>query len=289
MNYILHILVNSITYGIVAIGLNLVVGVTGLASFGHAAFAGVAAYTTALLSNYVGLSPWLGLALGILIAGSIGILVGAVALRLRGDYLALATFALGLLAACVARNWVSVTRGPLGLPGIPSLSVANHDLISPLEFLPVPVLCLAAVLAVTACIMRSPLGRVLRAIREDETAAMTCGKDTYGAKVKIFGVGAGIAGIAGSLNAHYVRFVSPDSFSITETILVLLMVILGGLGSFWGPLVGALLLTLVPELLRFVGLPTGSAPYARQILYGLILITLMLWRPQGLLGTHKLR
>ena len=138
-------------------------------------------------------------------------------------------------------------------------------------------------------ITSSPFGRVLKAIREDETAAQSLGKNTSRYKLLSFMVGAFFAGIAGSLYAHYITFIDPSSFTVMESITVLLMVIFGGMGSISGSIVGAVILVVIPELLRFVGLPSSIAAPMRQMLYGLLLVLLMLKRPQGLMGTYRFK
>ncbi len=136
-------------------------------------------------------------------------------------------------------------------------------------------------------LVNSPFGRVLRSIREDETASQALGNDTARYKLTVFMVGAFFAGVAGSLYAHYVTFIAPDSFTFLESITILLMVILGGMGSIKGSVIGAVILIAFPELLRFVGMPSSVAAPTRQMIYGLLLIVLMIWRPQGLFGTYR--
>lgn len=284
MNYLFHLLTSCCLYSIITVGLNLVVGMAGLPSFGHAAFAAVSSYAAALTALHLGVSPWIGILIGTAVASLAGAVVGAVSLRLREDYLALATFGIGLLVASVARNWTSMTRGPLGLGNLPTLTLGPCSLGSPPAFFAVSALALLASFLFSYCVAASPFGRVLRAIREDEIAIMTYGKNTTRYKVTIFTVGAALAGLGGSLTAFYVQYISPDTFTVMDSVLLVLMVILGGMGSLGGPLLGAFVLVLAPEILRFVGLPAGIAPWARQLIYGALLVALMLRRPQGVLG-----
>jgi branched-chain amino acid transport system permease protein len=287
MEYLLHILVITGIYIILTLSLNLILGYTGLPAFGHMAFSCVGAYTSSLLALQYGISPWIGLMLGACVAGVLGLVIGLPSVRLKGDYLALATFGSAVIVYSVAKNWVSLTRGPLGLPGIPGFSFFGVALASVLSYL---ILVAAFVLLTYIVLWRtvnSPFGRVLRAIREDEIAAQAMGKDVNRYKLMVFILGAFFAGIAGSLYAHYITFIDPSSFTVMESITVLLMVVFGGMGSLRGSFIGASVLIILPELLRFVGLPSAIAAPLRQMIYGFLLVILMLKRPQGIVGQYR--
>ena len=289
MEYILHIFVICGIYSILTLSLNLVVGYTGLPSLGHAAFYCIGAYISALLALNLGMSPWIGLAAGACGAAVFGLVIGMPSLRLKGDYLALATFGAGLIVYSVVKNWVELTRGPMGLPGIPGFSVLGFPLNSIWSYL----LLVTGFTLVTVFVLNrlasGAYGRVLRSIREDEIASETLGKDTAKYKLQVFVVGAFFAGIAGSLYAHYITFIDPSSFTVMESITILLMVIFGGMGSIRGSLVGAVLLVMFPEMLRFLGMPSSIAAPMRQMIYGLLLVAFMIKRPQGLLGKYRFR
>lgn len=289
MEYVLHVLVIAGIYVILAESLNLVVGFAGIPAMGHAAFSCIGAYTSALLALRFGVSPFLGMFAGAIMGGLLGLVVAYPALRLKGDYLALATFGAGIIVYSVAKNWMGLTRGPMGLPGIPPFRIGGSEVNSPWSYL--ILVAVMAALVVWACrnITRSPFGRNLKSVREDETAAVALGKDTASLKLVAFVSGAFFAGIAGSLYAHYITFIDPSSFTTMESITILLMVIFGGLGSISGAVVGAVVLVVLPEALRFVGLPSSVAAPLRQMLYGLLLVLLMLWRPQGILGKYRFR
>jgi len=287
MEYLLHILVITGIYIILTLSLNLVVGYTGLASLGHATFSCIGAYASALLALNYGLSPWLGLLIGACAAAILGIVIGAPSLRLKGDYLALATFGLGVIVYSVAKNWVAVTRGPMGLPGIPGFSVFGVQISEVWAYLVLVAVFVWLTYFVMRRIVNSPFGRILRAIREDETATLAVGKDVNKYKIIVFVIGAFFAGIAGSLYAHYITFIDPSSFTVMESITILLMVVFGGMGSLSGSFIGAAVLVILPEMLRFVGMPSSVAAPLRQMIYGLLLIILMLKRPQGILGKYK--
>ncbi|RKY12771.1 MAG: branched-chain amino acid ABC transporter permease [Planctomycetota bacterium] len=287
MEYILHILVITGIYIMLTLSLNLVVGYTGLAALGHAAFSCVGAYASSLLVLNYGLSPWIGLIVGACVAAILGALIGMPSLRLKGDYLALATFGLGVIVYSVAKNWVSVTRGPMGLPGIPGFSVFGIQLSQVWTYLLLVTVFVLLTYLVIHRVVSSPFGRILRGIREDEIAALAMGKNVNKHKVIVFVIGAFFAGIAGSLYAHYITFIDPSSFTVMESIAILLMVVFGGMGSLPGSFVGAAILVIFPELLRFLGMPSSVAAPLRQMIYGLLLIVLMLKRPQGILGKYR--
>ena len=286
MEYLLHILLLIGIYVILSVSLNLVAGYTGLLSVAHAAFYGVGAYVAALMALKLQ-SPFLAnIICAVLLSGFLGAVVGIPSLRIRDDYFVIATFAFQVIAFSVLNNWVSVTGGPMGLPGIPQPTILGLKISSHGDFLVlVGVLC-ALTLCVTQRIVRSPFGRVLKAIREDEVFAQSAGKNVAAYKVLVFMIGAGMAAVAGVVYAYYISFIDPTSFTVMESIFIISIVIIGGAGSLWGPVVGAIVLVTLPELLRFVGLPSAVAANLRQILYGGLLVAFMMWRPKGFLGEY---
>lgn len=289
MEYLLHILVITGIYIILTLSLNLVVGYTGLPSLGHAAFSCVGAYVSALFALNFGLSPWFGLLIGACVAALLGIIIGFPSLRLKGDYLALATFGLGVIVYSVAKNWVYLTRGPMGLPGIPGFSFFGIQLSEIWSYLILVIFFVILTYFIIRRIVNSPFGRVLRGIREDEMATLAMGKNVDKHKILVFVISAFFAGIAGSLYAHYITFIDPSSFTVMESIVILLMVVFGGMGSLAGSFVGASILVIFPELLRLLGMPSSVAAPLRQMIYGLMLIILMLKRPQGVVGKYRFR
>lgn len=289
MEYLLHILVISGIYVILATSLNLVVGYTGLPSLGHAAFSCVAAYVSSLLALNLGVSPWIGLVIGACAAAIFGLIIGFSSLRLKGDYLALATFGFGIIVYSIAKNWVSVTRGPMGLPGIPGFVLFGFELSEIWSYLLLIVIFVLITLFIIKRIVNAPFGRVLKSIREDEIASEILGKNTAKYKLTAFVIGAIFAGIAGSLYAHYITFIDPSSFTVMESITIMLMVVFGGMASIRGSIVGAIVLVMFPEALRFLGMPSAIAANTRQMIYGLMLIILMIKRPQGLFGKYRFR
>jgi len=289
MEYLIHILIIAGIYSILSLSLNIIVGYTGLAALGHIAFAAVGAYASSLLALNLGVSPWIGLLIGAVLAAILGAIVSYPSLRLKGDYLAIATFGLGVIIYSVAKNWVSLTRGPMGLPGIPSFSLFGLEFNNVYIYLVLVLIFVGITYFTIRNITRSPFGRILTGIREDEIATEAMGKNIIKHKLIVFVVGAFFAGIAGSLYAHYITFIDPSNFTAMESITVLLMVIFGGMASLPGSVVGAMVLVIFPELLRFVGLPSSVAAPLRQMIYGLLLVVLMILRPQGLIGKYKFK
>jgi len=288
MAYLTHIAILFSIYAILGVSLNLVVGYTGLLSVTHAAFYGIGAYATALLLTSWGLNFFVALLLGIVLTALVALVIGLVLSKFDDDYYALASLGFNIIVFSIFLNWQTVTRGPLGIPGIDKPELFGFVFSRPLSFLVLSVILLLIVYAVSWFVVRSPFGRVLKAIREDERALQVFGYRTVHYKLAIFVIAAGMAAVAGSLFASYITFIDPSTFTIMESILILVIIILGGLANLRGAVLGALILVLLPELLRFVGFPNEIAAQMRQVVYGLLLIILMLYRPQGLVGEYKL-
>ncbi len=289
MQYLIHISILIGIYTILAVSLNLVAGYTGLLSIAHAAFYGIGAYTLALMALNLNTPFWINCLSATALAGFIGLIIGIPALKTRGDYFTIATFGFQVIIFNIFNNWVDLTRGPMGLTGIPQPSLWDWQISTPLDFLLLTYAVCIPVLVIVYRIVHSPFGRVLKAIREDEIFAVSLGKNVFAYKITIFVVGAMMAAIAGCLYASYVTFIDPTSFTVTESIFIISIVIVGGAGNLWGSIIGATFLIALPELLRFLGLPITLAANIRQIFYGSLLIAFMLWRPQGLLGEFFLQ
>lgn len=287
MEYLLHILVIAGIYIIFTMSLNLIVGYAGLPALGHIAFACIGAYTSSLLTLHLNVSPWIGLICGATLASLLGGVISFSSIRLKGDYLALATFGFGIIIYSIAKNWVEVTRGPMGLPGVPSFCAFGFQLTNTWSYLILVVIFVVLTHSIIKRIVTSPFGRILRGIRDDEIAVIAVGKNVNKYKIIVFVTGAFFAGIAGSLYAHYITFIDPSSFTVMESITILLMVVFGGMGNLNGSMLGAILLIIIPESLRFIGLPSSIAAPIRQMLFGLLLILLMIKKPQGLLGKYS--
>lgn len=288
MEYLIHLGVLIAIYAILGISLNLVVGYTGLLSVTHAAFFGIGAYATAILTTAFEMNFFVTVVAGIVLTGFVSLLIGLVMSRFNDDYYALASFGFNVIVYSIFLNWQSLTRGPLGIPGIdkPSLFGFHFNLNN--EFLLLSLIFLAVIYLVSRFITSSSFGRVIQAIRDDEEALQVFGYRTTYFKLTIFVIGASMAAVAGSLFASYITFVDPSSFALLESVFILSIIILGGLSNHHGAILGAVILILLPEVLRFVGFPTDIAAQMRQVTYGLLLVVLMLYRPQGFLGKYRL-
>jgi branched-chain amino acid transport system permease protein len=272
--YALGVMTSAAIFVMLAAGLNIVVGYCGLLDLGYVAFFAVGAYTAGVLTTRLDL-PLLATVPAVLVTTTIaGIVIGAPTLRLRSDYLAIVTLGFGEIIRITANN-LDVTGGPSGIYGIPSLEVAGVDLGGPVAYYYVTVLVVAAAVLGAARLARSRLGRAWHFIREDEDAAEAMGVHTYQVKMAAYIVGAIWGGLAGVLFAGHLSAVSPQSFIFLQSALVLMAVVLGGMGSARGVLVGAVFISLLPEVLR------DLAEY-RYFLFGVLLIAVMIRRPQGL-------
>ena len=288
MEYILNIAIFVCLYGIIALSLNLLVGETGLVCVAQAALSGIGAYGTALFMKNAGMDFFLATALSMAIAAFVAALIGLIFARLRDVYYVFGTVGLNVILYSIFLNWQSLTGGPLGVANIPRPAIFGFIFSDNVAYLGLCVAALAGVYGVCTWIECSSFGRVLRAIREDERAVAAFSYRTTRYKVVVFAIASALAALSGALFAAYIRYIDPTSFIITESIFMLSIVILGGLGSSRGALFGAVILTVLPELLRFVGFPTEIAAQMRQLVYGLVLIFLMLYRPQGMLGTFRI-
>lgn len=288
MEYLIHIGIIVAIYSILALSLNLVVGYAGLLSITQAAFYGIGAYVIAIMLTSLGTNFFVSLILGMIISGVLSLAIGFVLSRFKDDYYALGSFGFNVIIYSIFLNWQSLTRGPLGIPGINRPSIFGFEFSSNVSFLILSVIFAIVIFFASEYITNSSFGRVLKAIREDDETIQVFGYRTLWYKLMIFVIGAMMASIAGSLFASYITFIDPSSFSLNESIFILSVIILGGLASNRGSVIGAVILILLPEILRFVGFPTDVAAQMRQVSYGLILILLMLYRPQGIKGEFRL-
>lgn len=286
MEYLIHLAVMSAIYAILAIGLNLVVGYTGLLSVAHAAFYGIGAYAVAILTTALGWNFFPAAAAGVALSTLAALLIGLVLSRFRDDYYALASIGFNSIVFSILLNWHGLTRGPLGISGIPRPSLGGF-VFTGAAFAVFSIALAALAYAAARWIERSSFGRALRAIREDEEALQVFGYRTTGYKLAVFVMGAALAAGAGAVFAAYITFVDPAAFALNESVFILVIIILGGLADLRGSVIGAVVLILLPEALRFVGFPNEVAAHLRQVVYGLIIVLLMMYRPQGLLGKFR--
>lgn len=289
--YVQHLMVLSCISIILSSSWNLLAGYSGLLNLGHAAFFGIGGYTSALLALKLGLSPWIGLPLGGVMASFFGILLGIPSFRLSGPYLAITTIGFSEILRLVSMNWVSMTRGSLGLYGIPPFTPLK---LSEKIFIPftteqnvyyIVLVFTVLILFLLKKLIHSEFGISLKSMREDEIGSESIGIHASYYKLMVFMISAFLAGFAGSLYAHYIRLISPEMLSLGETFSVLTMVMVGGLGTLGGPVIGAVLLTFLSEGLRFV------EDYAkidiRLIIYGLLLMLTILFMRNGIAGIWK--
>lgn len=289
MNYILHLLVMIGIYLILSYALNLVVGFGGLLSMCHAVFYGVGAYASALLMMKTGISFLPAILLSMVITGVFALLVGIPALRFRGDSFVLVTLGFQVIVFTILYNWVDLTRGPHGIAGIPRPVILGHEITTIPEYLLMVLIIFVLIASFLFVIFKSPLGLALKALRDDEMAAEGLGKAPVRLFLYAFVLSGMVAAIAGSLYSTYVTYIDPSSFSLDESIFLLAILLVGGSGNRVGPLVGVLFMVLLPEALRFIGLPDAVAANVRQMIYGLTLILLMFLRPQGIAGKFQVK
>ncbi|MEJ5364568.1 MAG: branched-chain amino acid ABC transporter permease [Desulfosoma sp.] len=275
--YLVGLMNFMILFGICCLGLNLVLGYTGLLSLGHAAFYGIGAYTTAILMTRHGFGflPSLALSGGLTMA--VALFLGIPIRKVRGDYFCLITIAFGEIFRLVALAWIGFTGGAMGIVGIPVPKVLGYPLRNETDFYYFGLLLLLLTYLTLHLLVHSRFGRALVAIREDELAAQSMGINTPLYMVLSFTIGSFYAGIAGSLLAVYQTTVTPSNFRLEESCLMIIMVIVGGMGRLWAPLVGVLIMTVATELFR-------PLDQYRMMIIGSIMIAVLLFRPQGLLG-----
>ena len=299
----------AILYVLLALGLNIVVGFAGLLDLGYIAFYAVGAYVYALLASPqfgLHLPFWVILPIGAAVAALFGVLLGAPTLKLRGDYLAIVTLGFGEIVRIFLNNLsrpVNITNGPQGISRIDPFTMDGFSFGSyqtflglefsgPIKYYYLLLLVALAVIVVNLRLQNSRIGRAWEAIREDETAARAMGIDTRNLKLLAFAMGASFGGIAGGMFSAIQAFISPESFVLVESIMVVSMVVLGGMGNIWGVILGALLLSFIPEILRWTVEPAQQALFGRMLvepevirmlLFGLALVLVMLFRPAGLL------
>ncbi len=283
--YIIRIATLTLVYMVLALGLNVVPGFTGLLDLGYVGFFGIGAYTAGLLTVYYQWSLWLVLPLAALNGAVWGILRGAPTLRLSDDYFAIVTFGFSELIILVIKNELWLTRGPMGVPGIARPDFFGIALNQPWQTYYLIFFFLLLVLWVVVRIRSSRLGRAWFAIREDEVAAECVGVNVARYKIIAFALSAAIGALAGAFYARWFRFIHPDMFKFWESILILCLIVFGGMGSITGALVGALVLIPLTEILRIV-LPSEFSN-ARYLIFGLLIVVMMRWRPAGLLPLEK--
>jgi len=288
MDYILHLLIIVALYIPFALSLNLIVGHSGVLSIMHAAFYGLGAYATAILTKFYDVPFFSSMIIGAFVSAVIASLVAYSLKKVKGDYYALASIGLSVIMYSLFMNLEGITRGPFGIFGIARPSLFGYSFTSIVSFLLFAIVIAGLSASILHILTRTHFGRVLHAIREDEDVLIPFLYNVNKYKMTVFALGAVFASISGSLYASYISFIDPSSFTLNESIFLLTVIILGGLASTRGVIAGVVVLTLLPEVLRFIGLPNEIAAQTRVILYGLALIYLMYKRPVGLFGKYSL-
>jgi branched-chain amino acid transport system permease protein len=285
--YHLHTLIMAGIFAVLALSLNLLLGYTGQLSLGHAAFFGIGAYATGLLTVKLEWSPWIGLLASAVLPALAGYVIGRLALKLRGAYFVLLTISFAGCVSLVSVNWMDLTNGPLGIPGVPPVEIALPglpalSLRTKAAYYYLVLVSVALAYLVCLALIRSRVGRALVALRENETLAASVGIDAMHYLVLAALISAGMAGFAGGLYAHYTRFVSPEVFLFTYTVTMVIMVVAGGKGTLAGPVVGAVLFTVLPEALR-----AATSWQWQMLLYGVLLLVVLFCMPQGIVPTLR--
>ena len=287
MDYVLHLAVVIAIYIALTATLDLLIGHAGIHSFAHAAFFGIGAYATAILTVYAGWNWFPAMLASMVIGAAIAAVVGIPTLRLGGDYFILALFGFQLIVIAVILNWDDLTNGPFGIRSIPRPSFGFGPISSGWPIVLFIVLNVVGVLWVVWRLTSAPLRLVLNAIRDDETVAEALGINVVATKIVIFSVAGGLAALVGSLLAFYYRFVDASSFNVETIILIWAMVFVGGSQRIIGSIAGPVVLVVFPELFRFVESIGLDRARLQEALYGLLMVLLMLYRPQGLMGLRS--
>ena len=277
-------------YIMLVLSANLTIGMANLLTMCQAAFYGIGAYIGTFFLLQFNL-PFVVIAgLVILFTGAFSFLISYASVRLKDDYFVIATMGFQLIVYTILYNWTDVTSGPYGIADIPGIKLFGlYDISGTMGFLILSLIVMAVVVWLFHHLVTSPFGRVLNAIRADETTTKAMGRNTVLFKALAFFLSAAIAGLAGVIYASYISYIDPTSFTLDESIFILSALFIGGIGNTKGPILGAIFVVLLPELLRFVGLPDTVAANLRQIMYGLALVLIMYYRPQGILGKTILK
>jgi len=262
-------------YVMLSQSLVIVSGYSGMISLTHAGFYGIGAYTTALLASKFGWPFLLNLPTAMIINGLIALIISTIALRTVDDYFIIITLGIQVVIFSLMNNLMDLTNGPLGISGIPEIRIFGIEFGSKISFLLLTATLAALTYILLRYITRSPFGLVLKGLSEDEIFVKSLGKSVYAAKIISFTFGAMLASIPGVLYAHYVTYIDPTSFTVNESIFILSIVIIGGMRNLWGAALAATFLVVLPEILRFIGMPNDIAANMRQIIYGIMLVVVM--------------
>jgi branched-chain amino acid transport system permease protein len=287
MTYVVHVLITLEIYAILSLSLNLITGYAGMFSLAHAAFYGIGAYVNTLLVMRLGFGMVPALISSIALAMLSSLPISIPSSRLKGDYFLLASLGFQIIVYHILLNWVSLTKGPYGITGIPRPQLGGIRFEDLPSFLIISSFLAAVCVLLLVLTAHLPFGRALKAIREDELAAAAVGKNVVRFKVTALAIAAGFAAVAGVIFSGYMRFLDPSSFTVMDSVFIISILIIGGAGNFFGPLLGTLIMVSLPEVLRLLNIPGSVAPNLRQIIYGLLIILILRLRPQGLAGNFR--
>ncbi|MFH1036427.1 MAG: branched-chain amino acid ABC transporter ATP-binding protein/permease [Pseudomonadota bacterium] len=286
MEYLAHTLNLALFFVALTVSLNLILGFGGMVSMSHAVFFCVGGYISTLITMKLGCNFLVGMAAATLATGLAGGVLAGPFIKIKDEYLILFTLSFQMISYHLMLSLISITGGDSGIFGVPSVSLAGWTPETPLGFLPLTLLFVVAVYYVAMRLTQSPFGRVLKGLREDDSAVASLGKNVLKFKVIVFMVGTGLAAAAGALFAHYSRFINPTIGSLDESILLIAMVALGGVANLWGSAVGAFLLIVIPELLTFIPGASDLIVPLRNFIYGLLLLLFMRFRPEGIIPEY---
>lgn len=286
MEYFFHVIYLFCIYVMLVLSANLTTGMANLLTMCQAAFYGIGAYVGTYFLFQFNVSFTIIALLVILATGLSSLIISYASVKLKGDYFVLATMGFQLIVYTIIYNWTEVTHGTYGIPGIPGFNlfgglISLDDIYANLIFV---LIVTAGVILFFYKLKNSPYGRILKAIRSDNIQVEAYGRNTAGVKIWAFAISSAIAGLSGALYASYVGYIDPTSFPLKESIFILCALFIGGIGNIKGPVFGAAFVIFLPEILRFVGLPDSVAAEIRQIIYGLSLVLIMYFRPQGMMG-----
>jgi branched-chain amino acid transport system permease protein len=288
MDYLLYITTIIGIWVMLAISQNLVLGYAGLFSLCQAAFFGVGAYTSAIMYLNFGSNIFVSAIVGAFIAALIGAIIAIPSLRLKGDYFFIATLALQIIVFNLFVNWESLTKGPLGIYGVFRPQIFGVSLNTNISYFVFTLIFVLLCYYLSSRVCNASFGLTLKAIREDEVAAEAVGKNILKFKVLIFVFSAIWASLAGTLYVYFVGAVDPFAFELHESIFILSLAIVGGMGNLRGSVLGAIVLIAIPELLKFAAMPESIVHQVRNLIYGVCLILFMMFRPQGLIGEYRI-
>lgn len=289
MNYLLHVSVMLEIYILLALSANQKVGLSGLLSLAQAVFYGIGAYATAITITKFGFSYWLALPVAMLTCIIVALLFSFIAGKVRELYFSLATLALQIIFFSILYNWIPVTNGSYGISGISNPEIFGLKINTTGSFALFGGSWVLVVILFYSWFLKTPISRLIQATRDDQIAVLSLGKNpSYYKRISII-LSAIVAGIAGTLYATYATYIDPSSFTLDESILILSIVLIGGAGRIIGPVTGAIIYILLPELLKFMQMPDGIAANMRMILFGLLLVLIVRFKPKGIFGKYLIK